>query len=336
MVDKLAVQDSRVQYKSADLNGRTYSYILAEPQNGAEPVATIFLIHGWPDMAFGWRYQVPALQALNYRVVVPNMQGYATSSSPQELSAFTYKTAADDVAALAKAIGATSIILGGHDWGGAIVYRVALHYPKLITALFSVCTPFFPPQQKYIPMTVRPNFKYQLQLQGPDVEREIQGKEKLRLMLNALYGGRSPEKELGFSVSEGVLFQNLEKLGPSPLLSKEELDHYAEQYAINGIRGPLNWYRTGELNFEDEKELAEEFHKENGYKVEIPTMFIGGSRDAALPPTMAENMQQWFGEGKLRKEEVDASHWALWEKPEEVNAYVKDFLTKVVGGQSHL
>lgn len=46
MVDKLAVQDSRVQYKSADLNGRTYSYILGEPQNGAEPVATIFLIHG--------------------------------------------------------------------------------------------------------------------------------------------------------------------------------------------------------------------------------------------------------------------------------------------------
>lgn len=50
MVDKLAPQDPRVQYKSAELNGRTYSYILAEPQNGAEPVATIFLIHGVSDM----------------------------------------------------------------------------------------------------------------------------------------------------------------------------------------------------------------------------------------------------------------------------------------------
>ncbi|KAA8564092.1 hypothetical protein MFRU_032g00670 [Monilinia fructicola] len=338
MVDKLAPQDPRVQYKSAEVNGRTYSYILAEPQNGAEPVATIFLIHGWPDMAFGWRYQIPALQALNFRVVAPNMQGYSSSSSPQELSAFTYKTAGDDVAALAKAIGVSSIILGGHDWGGAIVYRIALHHPELVSAVFSVCTPFFPPQQKYVPITVRANFKYQLQLQGPDVEREIVGKAKLAQMLNALYGGRTPERELGFSVADGVHFSQLEKLGPSPLLSREELDHYAEQYAINGIRGPLNWYRTGELNFEDEKELAELFHKEDGtaYKVEIPTMFIAGSRDAALPPAMGEGMKQWFGEGKLRREEVDSSHWALWEKPEEINAYVKDFVLGVVGGKSHL
>ncbi|QSZ30050.1 hypothetical protein DSL72_004568 [Monilinia vaccinii-corymbosi] len=338
MVDKLAVRDSRVQYKSADVNGRTYSYILAEPQDGAEPVATIFLIHGWPDMAFGWRYQIPALQALNLRVVVPNMQGYAGSSSPQELSAFTLKTAADDVAALAKVIGATSIILGGHDWGGAIVYRIALYYPQLITAVFSVCTPFFPPQTQYTPMTVRPNFKYQLQLQGPDVEREIVGKEKLGKMLNALYGGRTPEKELAFSVTEGINFSALDHLGPSPLLTREELDHYAEQYAIHGIRGPLNWYRTGELNFDDERELAKLFHAEDGSgrKVEIPTLFIAGARDEALPPIMGESMGQWFGEGKLRREEVDASHWALWEKPAEVNAYIKAFLLDVLGGKSHL
>ncbi|KAI9641510.1 hypothetical protein NHQ30_010319 [Ciborinia camelliae] len=339
MVDKLTPQDSRVQYKSADVNGRTYSYILAEPKDGAEPVATIFLIHGWPDMAFGWRYQIPALQALNFRVVVPNMQGYASSSSPQELSAFTYKTAADDVAALAKVIGVTSIILGGHDWGGAIVYRIALHYPQLIRAVFSVCTPFFPPQKTYVPMTVRPNFKYQLQLQGPDVEREIVGKEKLRMMLNALYGGRTPERELGFSVAEGVLFANLASLGPSPLLSGAELDFYAEQYAIHGIRGPLNWYRTGELNFEDEKEMAEDFHRERDpLKIDIPTMFIAGTRDAALPPAMGEGMMQWFVEGRLRREEVDSSHWALWEKSEEVNAYIKDFVLGVVGGKglSHL
>ncbi|KAF7857256.1 hypothetical protein EAF04_009497 [Stromatinia cepivora] len=334
MVDKLAVQDSRVQYKSADVNGRTYSYILAEPQNGAEPVATIFLIHGWPDMAFGWRYQVPFLQALNYRVVVPNMQGYASSSSPQELSNFTYKSAADDVAALAKVIGATSIVLGGHDWGGAIVYRIAIHYPKLVSAVFSVCTPFFPPQLQYRSMTLLPNFKYQLQLKGPDVEREILGKDKLRLMLNAAYGGRSPENELGFSVTGGVLFSNLEKLGPSPLLSKEELDHYAEQYAINGIRGPLNWYRTGELNFEDEKDIAVLF-QEKGVKVDIPTMFIAGSRDAALPPAMSEGMEKWFGEGKLKKAEVDSSHWALWEKSQEVNALIGEFL-ETLGGKSHL
>ncbi|RAL60554.1 hypothetical protein DID88_009750 [Monilinia fructigena] len=318
MVDKLAPQDPRVQYKSADVNGRTYSYILAEPQNGAEPVATIFLIHGWPDMAFGWRYQIPALQALNFRVVAPNMQGYSSSSSPQELSAFTYKTAADDVAALAKAIGVSSIILGGHDWGGAIVYRIALHYPELIAAVFSVCTPFFPPQQQYVPMTVRANFKYQLQLQGPDVEREIVGKEKLGLMLNALYGGADGGAGIGlFGRGRGALF---------------EVGGVGTVAAVESRGARL-------LRRADEKGLAELFHKEEdgtAYKVEIPTMFIAGSRDAALPPVMGEGMKQWFGEGKLRREEVDSSHWALWEKPEEVNGYIKDFLLGVLGQKSHL
>ena len=53
MVDKVSPTDPRIEFKSAQLNGVTYSYILAEPQGKA--VDTIFLIHGWPDLAFGWR-----------------------------------------------------------------------------------------------------------------------------------------------------------------------------------------------------------------------------------------------------------------------------------------
>ncbi|PQE05468.1 epoxide hydrolase protein [Rutstroemia sp. NJR-2017a BBW] len=334
MVDKLKPDDSRVQHKTTEVNGRTYSYILAEPDNGSKPVATIFLIHGWPDLAFGWRYQVPALTAMNLRVVVPNMQGYSKSSSPQDLSNYTYKSAADDVAAIAGELGASSIILGGHDWGGAVVGRIALHYPQLISGFVSVCTPFFPPRSSYVPMTVLPNFKYQLHLKGPEVEAEIVGQEKIRQFLNALYGGHGPNGEIGFTVSEGCLFENLPKLGPTPLLSKEELDYYVEQYSINGMRGPLNWYRTGELNFEDEKDIAKKF--EEGFKVEIPSMYIAGKKDAALPPKMSEGMENLFGEGKLMRREVDTSHWALWEKPEEVNQYIKEFVETIVGGKSNL
>ncbi|KAM3072018.1 hypothetical protein ACMFMF_007414 [Clarireedia jacksonii] len=263
------------------------------------------------------------------------MQGYSKSSAPQDLSNYTYKSAADDVAAIAAELGASTIILGGHDWGGAIVGRIALRYPKLISAFFSVCTPFFPPKSNYVPMTVLPNFKYQLQLQGPEVEREIVGYEKLRQFLNALYGGRGPNGEIGFTVSEGAIFENLPKAGPTPLLSKEELDYYAQEYSINGIRGPLNWYRTGELNFADEKELAKKFEEE-GYKVEIPHLFIAGSKDDALPPKMSEGMEDLFGEGKLTRREVNTSHWALWEKPGEINEYIKEFVEKVVGGKSNL
>lgn len=66
-----------------------------------------------------------------------------------------------------------------------------------------------------------------------------------------------------------------------------------------------------------------------GYKFDMPVMYIGGSRDAALPPALAAGMEKHFR--SLTKGEVNASHWALWEKPAEVNQYIKEFLFGQVG-----
>lgn len=68
---KLVPNDPRVSTHTALLNGQTYKYILSEPSTPAK--ATIFLIHGWPDMGFGWRNQVPLLTSLGLRVVVPDV-----------------------------------------------------------------------------------------------------------------------------------------------------------------------------------------------------------------------------------------------------------------------
>lgn len=324
MVDKVSPNDSRIQFKTANLNGVAYSYILAEPTG--PPKDTIVLIHGWPDLSLGWRYQIPLLTSLGYRVLVPDMMGYGGTDAPESLSYYTYKRAADDIAELARQVGAPSIILGGHDWGGAIVYRIALWHPKLISAVFSVCTPYHAPRSTFVDATKAPNFKYQLQLRGPEVQANIVGEEKIRQFLHALYGGRGPNGETGFTSGHGCYFEVLPTVRPTPLLSKEEMDFYVKRYAIHGMRGPLNWYRTQELNFEDEKELAENVE---GFKFKIPFLFIAGKRDAALPPAISRGMDKWFE--NLVRAEVDTNHWALWEKPDEVNGHIKDFLVNKVG-----
>jgi pimeloyl-ACP methyl ester carboxylesterase len=242
MVNKITPNDPRVQYKIANLNEVTYSYILANPRG--PPTATVFLIHGWPDLALGWRYQIPLLTSLGLRVVALNMMGYASTKAPESLSFYTIKRAADDVAAFAAQLGLSSIILGGHDYGGAIVYRIAMRYPKLISALFSICTPFSPPEKLYIPSSVRPNFKYQLHLAGPEVEVWVVGEERIRQFLNGMYGGRTPEGKSSFGAEVGVYLDRLPRVDPTILLNAEEMDFYVQQYAINGLRGPLNWYRT--------------------------------------------------------------------------------------------
>jgi len=205
-------------------------------------------------------------------------------------------------------------------------FRIALWYPKLISAIFSVCTPFMPPSVEFRDMAQGPTFGYQKQLRGPEVEAEIVGKEKIGQFLNGMYGGRSTKGEPTFTTTHGCHFDRLEGVSNSPLLSEEEMNFYVERYAIHGMHGPLSWYRTGELNFEDEKEMAK---KMDGFKFDIPVLYVGASKDAALPPILSKKMEGFFQ--NFSRGEVDASHWALWEKPVEVNQYIKEFLVNKVG-----
>lgn len=110
--------------------------------------------------------------------------------------------------------------------GGAIVYRVALWYPDLVTHLFSVCTPYPVPSKEFKPLeelvkTRLPNFTYQLQLASGEIEKHISSKEQIKQLLNGLYGGRGPNGEVGFIPIQGVLLENLPKLSHTRLLSEK-------------------------------------------------------------------------------------------------------------------
>ncbi|KAI9166796.1 Epoxide hydrolase srdG [Paramyrothecium foliicola] len=329
---KLVPNDPRVRTESATVRGRKYTYIIGEPQG--EPIDTVILCHGWPDLAFGWRYQIPVLMANGYRVVAPNMLGYAGTDRPDSLEEFSFKTISGDINELAKKfVGDGQIILGGHDWGGALVWRTAMWFPKLIKAVFSVCTPFHPPQpewhslQDIIASGRLRQFGYQLHLAGPELEQQLQGPEKLRQLLNGLFGGIGPDGEFGISMEKGVLLDNLPKLRPTRLLSSEELDFYVQEYMRQEapqMRGPFNWYRTRKVNWEEELPLTKE-----SKQLEMPALFIMATRDAALPPAMSAGMEKYFKQ--LTREEVNSSHWALWQTPDAVNEQLVNFLNKVHG-----
>ncbi|KAK5148570.1 hypothetical protein LTR04_000614 [Oleoguttula sp. CCFEE 6159] len=341
-VDKIEVDDARVSHNYASLNGRRYHYLLGLPKNG-EFKATIFLIHGWPDISFGWRYQIPLLLELGLRVVCPDLMGFGRTDAPKvppaSIHLYGFKRAADDIAELARQLEAPRIILGGHDWGGMVVYRTAQWHPTLVTHVFSVCTPYMGRSDAYVSTEdlvkgPLPQFGYQLQLAGPTVEAKITTREQIKMFLSGMYGGRGPNKEVAFSPEQGVLFENLEKLGMTPLLSEkvdsqlQELNYYADEYARNGMHGNLNWYRNRKANYDDELELK-------ATTIEVPTLFILATRDSVLTPAMSKGMERSIP--KLTRREVAATHWALWQAPEEVNMHVKEWMeSTVLCGRSSL
>ena len=221
--------DARISHRFADLNGQKYHYLLGNPDGQAK--GTVFLIHGWPDCSAGWRNQITMFLDTGYRCVVPDMMGYGRTAAPEvppnSLSLYGCKRAADDIHELAKQLGCSQIILGGHDWGGMIVFRVALWYPELVSHLFSVCTPYFPankgpfvPVEKIVEQSV-PQFQYQIQLASGEVEKIVNSKETMHDFLKAMYGASGPNGEHGFDVYKGVIGENFSKLGPSPLLSRK-------------------------------------------------------------------------------------------------------------------
>ncbi|WEW61172.1 alpha/beta hydrolase family protein [Emydomyces testavorans] len=199
---------------------------------------------------------------MGLRVVVPDCLGYGRTEAPEftteSARLYGFKQCAADMKELARQLGTSKIILGGHDWfvslrawlkptfwpmlpssivssslivslqlrGGVIVYRIALHYPEFITHIFSVCTPYSPPQREFVPLdelvaTRLPFFGYQLQFMSGELEKAIQTKRDIRQFLIALYEGRTSKGEFGCDVRKGVLLDKLPALQPSRLLTEE-------------------------------------------------------------------------------------------------------------------
>ncbi|KAH7134462.1 Alpha/Beta hydrolase protein [Dactylonectria estremocensis] len=335
--DKLIPNDPRVSYRTAELHTGTYKFMVGEPQG--PPIATMILIHGFPDLGLGWRFQVPYFMSLGFRVVVPDMLGYGGTDRPDAFEEYTFKKVSADIKRLAEIVCGGKIILGGHDWGGAVVWRTALWYPDLIQGVFSLTFPYLPPNSTYVDLEDNiasdqlTYMGYQLQFRGPEVEGRTQGPEKVRQFLNAMLGGLDSNGEYGFSTAEGILFDTLPHLGRTQLLSEEELDYYTEQTLAHGspeLRGPLNWYRTRQVNFQDELPLAGKEHK-----FEMPALFISAKDDAALPPEMSLGMEKHFV-NLTRAELNNSSHWILIHTPDEVNQRVAKWADKVLGGALNL
>ncbi|TLD06967.1 hypothetical protein PgNI_11110 [Pyricularia grisea] len=304
-------------------SGNTYSYLLSKPDG--KPKGTVFLLHGFPDLSYGWRYQMPTLTQLGYQVVAPDMLGYGRTSAPKDVGAYTYKKMTDDLAALAKQIApGEQIILGGHDWGAAMVYRTALWHPELVKGLITVTTPYSPPAAQYTDVADMvkaglTNFGYQVAMRDPAIEAKLQTKDQIRQMLLAMYGAQTPQGQPGFTAEKGLLFDNFASLGSSPLLSTTDLEYYVNEYVNSTVAAPLHWYRTAKLNWQDEQSLVAA-----GGKIKVPTLFITATQDTALPASLSVGMENYFD--KLTRGTVDSSHWALWQGAKNVTTQIATFI----------
>jgi haloacetate dehalogenase len=99
----------------------------------------IVLLHGFPQTHLMWRH-VAADLAADHTVLCPDLRGYGGSDKPADLDgqAYSKRTMAADVVALAAAFGHDRFAVAGHDRGALVAIRAGLDHPEHVTHLASL------------------------------------------------------------------------------------------------------------------------------------------------------------------------------------------------------
>ncbi|HEY8524486.1 MAG TPA: alpha/beta hydrolase [Acidimicrobiales bacterium] len=296
----------------------------------------VLLAHGFPELAWSWRHQLPALARAGYRAVAPDQRGYGRSSRPAELEAYDIHHLTGDLLAVLDAVGADRAVVVGHDWGSMVASHLALLHPDRVRALVNMSVPHLPRGEVAPTEALRAvagdSFVYILYFQEPGVADAELGADPARTMRRLLAGlAVRPEQPLDPALlaadGRGFVERMPEPEGLPSWLTQAELDHYVEEFRRTGFTGGLNWYRNLDRNWATTPELA-------GATVTVPSLFVGGALDPVVmmtPPAVAH--------GALTDHRGDvlvpgAGHWVQQESADEVNAALVGFLDEVCGGGS--
>jgi pimeloyl-ACP methyl ester carboxylesterase len=270
----------------------------------------VVLCHGFPELAFSWRHQVPALVRAGYRVLAPDMRGFGASSAPSEVEAYDVVTLCEDMCGLLDESGESSAVFVGHDWGANVVWQLAVLQPERVRAVAGLSVPFVPRAPAApIPIMRRhlgEDF-YIVWFQQPGVADEALARDVRRTLTTSRQWTAQWAQEDGRQPK------------PPAWMSERELDVYVQAFQRTGFTGGLNWYRNIDRNWELTAPVADR-------RVEQPAMFLTGELDPVSKFMPAEAMRGWVTD--LRAEVVvpGAGHWVQQQEPAAVNAALLEFL----------
>ncbi|NXK13563.1 HYES hydrolase, partial [Herpetotheres cachinnans] len=286
----------------------------------------ICLCHGFPESWLSWRYQIPALADAGFRVIALEMKGYGESTAPPDVKEYSQEQICKDLVVFLDKLGIPQAVLVGHDWGGAMVWNMALFYPERVRAVASLNTPYRPadPTVDIVEkMKTYPTFDYQFYFQEPGVA-EAELEKDIGRTLKVLI--RSVRQEVGMLqvgstvllLAGGLLVGFPENPPASQILYGPELQYYIQRFKKSGFSGPLNWYRNMQPNWHWALSAKDR-------KITMPALMVTAGKDVVLRPSMSRGMEEWIPQ--LHQEHIEeCGHWTQMERPAVVNRILVEWL----------
>ncbi|MCW5727549.1 alpha/beta hydrolase [Parvibaculum sp.] len=314
-----------------DTNGIRMAVYEQGPKDGV----AVVMCHGFPELGYSWRHQLPAVADAGFRAIAPDQRGYGNTGGPKGEDAVPLYDIAhltDDLAGMLDALGIDKAVFAGHDWGGMVTWQMALRHPARVAGVIGVNTPFIPrgPNDPIAGMRMVfgedmyivyfQKFGVAEKIFDADVARSMRFWYRKSAMKLADFDALpADQKNLSFLKSFDA--DESTWLG-TQLLNKEELDYYTRAFEKSGFEGGINWYRNFTRNWQLTEGQTE--------KIDVPCLMISAADDIVLRPEMTAGMENHIPD--LEKHVIaDCGHWTQSEKPAELNALMTDWLKRRFG-----
>jgi epoxide hydrolase A/B len=278
----------------------------------------VIMVHGFPELAYSWRHQLPALADAGYRAIAPDMRGYGKSDAPSGVDSYRVTQLIGDLQGMLDALHLDRAIFVGHDWGAMVLWHMALLAPDRMQSLVALNIPYYP----RTPIDPIQMFRrglgdefYIVNFQDSDAADTAFASDPghfIDMMMRKNQVSRAEFNKLPQAMKVLSLLKVMQRRQSSgdPLLNDEERDYYVNAFSTTGFTGPINWYRNWTRNWQDIEGTSS--------VITVPTLFIGAADDVIIAPDHIEAMKPFVTDLTIEMLEP-CGHWTQQERPDDVN-----------------
>jgi len=336
----------------------TYSYYLSpnfyKSLNPSTP--TLLFIHGFPDDAWMWAGAIQHMVNLPYPMIALDLLGFAGSSKPTEASKYNYQQQAGSIAQILDREGVpNNVIPIGHDWGSATSQRFYLYHRKrcaglcILSLAYQVPTPEPFSLEDANKATAEqfgyPQWEYWNFFTAPDAPRILrENLHRFWEVNNGVHPSSKPD-EKGRDIwmremfcTPGAMREYMTSSGKyagytvplKPYAQNPELKkRFIDRLSHDGVEGPVCYYHSLKDNtmLEDERALCRAPDNADK-KIEVPMLYIGQTGDWVCRTDLMADAKAQGLVPYLEERVMEAGHWVLYEKPDEVADILKNWLTR--------
>jgi soluble epoxide hydrolase / lipid-phosphate phosphatase len=282
----------------------------------------VILCHGFPELWYSWRHQIPAIAAAGFRVIAPDLRGFGETTVTPSIDDYTPQNQCADLLALMDTLGLQQAVIIGHDWGSALAWNMGLHHSDRVRAVAGLNATGLRSLQTSHNLLKRIEAKpgiwdYHFYFQAPGVaEAEFEANvERFHILIR-----RGTSAADGYDILND--FHNVRARGGllvgypaqphrSVIMTDEDLRYYVAAFERTGFRGALNYYRVYDA-------LAAWAAEVKGTKLEVPVFLLTCGKDPVMSPGLTEGMEE--SAPRLTRHHIeDCSHWSMEEHPDEVS-----------------